>query len=61
MDATPRRFFTDVGKGTIDFKRIFAKAKQAGIRHYFYEQDETPGPPFDSARVSYEYLRSLTF
>jgi sugar phosphate isomerase/epimerase len=61
MDATPRRFFTDVGKGTIDFKRIFAKAKQAGIRHYFYEQDETPGSPFDSARVSYEYLRSLTF
>lgn len=61
MDATPRRFFADAGKGTIDFKRIFRKAGQAGIRHYFYEQDETPGSPFDSAKASYEYLRGLTF
>jgi sugar phosphate isomerase/epimerase len=61
MDATPKRFFADVGKGTIDFKRILHQAGQAGIRHYFYEQDETPGSPFDSAKTSYEYLRSLTF
>src|ERR1041385_7110540 len=61
MDATPNRFFTDVGKGTIDFRRIFRRARQAGIEHYFYEQDETPGSPFDSAKVSYEYLRALTY
>ena len=61
MDATPRRFFADVGKGTIDFKRVFRQAGQAGIKHYFYEQDETPGSPFESAKVSYDYLRALTF
>jgi len=61
MDATPRKFFTEVGKGTIDFRRIFHRAKQAGIQHYFYEQDETPGDVFASAKVSYDYLRSLTF
>jgi sugar phosphate isomerase/epimerase len=61
MDATPRRFFTDVGKGTIDFRRIFRRAGQAGIQHYFYEQDETPGDPFASAKASYDYLRALTF
>lgn len=61
MDATPRKFFTEVGKGIIDFKRIFARAKQAGIRHYFYEQDETPGSPFDAAKTSYDYLRALRF
>ena len=61
MDATPRKFFADVGKGTIDFRRIFRRAKQAGIQHYFYEQDETPGDPFASAKASYDYLRSLTF
>jgi sugar phosphate isomerase/epimerase len=61
MDATPRRFFADVGTGTIDFRRIFRKAGQAGIRHCFYEQDETPGSPFDSARTSYRYLRQLTY
>jgi sugar phosphate isomerase/epimerase len=61
MDATPRKFFTEVGRGRIDFRRIFRQAKQAGIQHYFYEQDETPGNVFASARVSYRYLRSLTF
>ena len=61
MDATARKFFADLGTGTIDFRRIFHRAKQAGIKHYFYEQDETPGSPFESARVSYQYLRSLTF
>jgi sugar phosphate isomerase/epimerase len=61
MDATPRRFFTPVGKGTIDFARIFKQAKQAGIKHYFYEQDDTGGSAFDAAAASYAYLRSLTF
>lgn len=61
MDATPRKFFTDVGTGTIDFVRIFRKAKQAGIRHYYYEQDETPGDPLASAQASFRYLRALQF
>lgn len=61
MDATPRKFFADVGKGSINFRRIFRRARQAGIQHYFYEQDETPGDPFASARASYNYLRALTF
>ncbi|HEV8599161.1 MAG TPA: sugar phosphate isomerase/epimerase [Gemmatimonadales bacterium] len=61
MDATPRKFFADVGKGSIDFRRIFRQARLAGIQHYFYEQDETPGDPFISAKASYDYLRSLTF
>ncbi len=61
MDATPRRFFTPLGRGTIDFARIFKQARQAGIKHYFYEQDEIEGSPFDAASVSYAYLKSLTF
>lgn len=31
----------DVGTGTIDFKAIFAKAGQAGIRHQFIEHDNS--------------------
>jgi sugar phosphate isomerase/epimerase len=61
MDATPRRWFTEAGRGTIDFRRIFRRSAQAGIRHYFYEQDETQGDVFKSAETSYTYLRSLTF
>jgi len=61
MDATPRRFFTPVGKGTIDFARIFKQANRAGIKHYFYEQDDTGGSPFEAATASYAYLKSLRF
>ncbi len=61
MDATPQRGFADLGKGTIDFARIFRKANQAGIQHYFYEQDSTPGPAMESAGVAFGYLKGLRF
>ncbi|HWT02492.1 MAG TPA: sugar phosphate isomerase/epimerase [Pyrinomonadaceae bacterium] len=61
MDATPRKYFTEVGRGVIDFKSIFARAGKAGVRHYFVEQDETPGSPFDSLKISMDYLRRLEF
>jgi sugar phosphate isomerase/epimerase len=61
MDSTPERYFTEVGRGVIDFKTIFAHSGEAGVRHYFVEQDETPGSPFDSLKVSIDYLRRLEF
>ena len=61
MDSTARRSFTEVGRGVIDFKSIFAAAGRAGVRHYFVEQDETPASPFESAKVSLDYLRRLRF
>ena len=61
MDRTPQKYFTEVGKGVVDFKRVFAQAKLGGIRHFFVEQDETPGPAIESARESCEYLKKLDF
>jgi sugar phosphate isomerase/epimerase len=61
MDATPTRFFTEVGRGTINFKEIFAGSDKAGIKHYFVEQDETPGSPFASIKMSIDYLKQLEF
>jgi len=61
MDATPQKGFTEVGKGVVDFKRVFAQAKLGGIRHYFVEQDETRGPAIESARESYQYLSRPDF
>lgn len=52
---------TDVGTSdVIDWKRIVAHAKEAGIRHYFVEHD-VPKDPFESLRASYTYLESLEF
>lgn len=61
MDATPKKYFTEVGRGTVDFKKIFAKASRAGIRHYFIEQDETPAEPVKSIEISLKYLKELRF
>ena len=61
MTPAPDKGFADLGKGVIDFKRIFRRAGQAGAKHYFYEQDVTPGPAFDSAKAGYEYLKQLRF
>jgi sugar phosphate isomerase/epimerase len=61
MDGTSKRFFTEVGRGTINFKRILEQSRQAGVKHYFVEQDEISGSPFESIKTSYEYLRKLRF
>ncbi len=48
----------DVGRGTIDFARVVARAEQAGVTHWFVEHD-VPADPMRTARVSYENLRAL--
>jgi sugar phosphate isomerase/epimerase len=57
MDNTEKKFFTEVGNGVIDFKAIFAKAKQSGMKYFFVEQDVCPGSPIDSISKSIDYLK----
>ncbi len=61
LDKTEKRGITEVGHGVIDFKTIFAKAPKGAIKHYFIEQDVTPGSPFDSLKFSIGYLKQLEF
>ena len=51
---------TEVGSGSIDWKRIFAKSQQAGIQHYFVEHDQ-PADPIASITASCAYLKKLEF
>ena len=51
---------TNVGAGSIDWKRIFAQAGKAGITHYIVEHDN-PKMPLDDLKASYAYLRELRF
>ncbi|MGV3641849.1 MAG: sugar phosphate isomerase/epimerase family protein [Adhaeribacter sp.] len=59
MDKTEKKFFTEVGNGSIDFIRIFAEAKKAGLSYYFVEQDQTPGNPIDSITTSFGNLKKI--
>jgi len=55
----PPTAFVEVGAGSLDFPAILEAAAQAGVRHYFVEQDQTPGDPVESLRKSYAFLASL--
>jgi sugar phosphate isomerase/epimerase len=49
---------TAAGSGAIDWKRIFAHANEAGIQHYFFEDDK-PKDAFVLLAASYKYLSQL--
>lgn len=50
---------TEVGNGSIDFKAIFAKAKQSGMKHFYVEQEYFTRPSIESARICIENLRKI--
>ncbi|PYO92081.1 MAG: sugar phosphate isomerase/epimerase [Gemmatimonadetes bacterium] len=56
----PEHKMVDVGQGKIDWKRIFAKKDQAGIKHFIVEHDQPP-QPFEDIATSARYLKSLEF
>ena len=58
--GAPEHKMADVGQGKIDWKRIFAKRDQAGIKHFFVEHDQPP-QPFEDIAASYKYLHELEF
>jgi sugar phosphate isomerase/epimerase len=51
----------ELGRGSVDYKPIFAAALAAGLQHYFVEQE---GPfarmsPLEAAQVDYDYLHAI--
>ncbi len=52
---------TELGKGSIDYKPIFAAAALAGVQYYFSEQE----PPIvgmtelEAAKINYDYMRAI--
>ncbi len=58
MDKTPQAGMTTVGQGIIDFPALFAKARQAGMKHFFVEHDNPPDA-MQFARDSYRYLKTM--
>ncbi len=48
----------EVGTGIVDFKHIFANAKESGMKYFFVEQDQAP-EPVQNVTNSYNYLKKL--
>jgi sugar phosphate isomerase/epimerase len=49
----------EIGQGNMNWKAILAACVDAGVEWYAVEQDICRGDPFDSLKISYDYLRSL--
>ncbi|MFC3502719.1 sugar phosphate isomerase/epimerase family protein [Micromonospora krabiensis] len=66
-DMDTNASFADLGDGLIDFGRIFAHEREAGIEEYIVERDDAGTPPrspadaLDTARVGFDYLASLRY
>ena len=52
---------TELGRGSIDYRRIFAAADKAKIRAYYVEQEPpfTEMPALEAIKIDYDYLKNL--
>ncbi|WP_433307169.1 sugar phosphate isomerase/epimerase family protein [Actinoplanes sp. CA-030573] len=59
--------FADPGAGLIDFGRIFARSREAGLVEYIVERDDAGTPPrtpadaLRTAEAGYDFLASIRF
>jgi sugar phosphate isomerase/epimerase len=64
LPATPdtppdKHISTELGKGTVDYRPIFAAARSAGIRYAFIEQETFDIPVLDALKIDYGKAKSL--
>ncbi|SHG36375.1 Sugar phosphate isomerase/epimerase [Flavobacterium micromati] len=58
MDKINQDLNTEIGKGAIDFKSIFAEAKLSGMKHFYIEHETNYYPnPIESVTESCSYVR----
>jgi sugar phosphate isomerase/epimerase len=51
---------TELGRGDIDYRPIFAAAKKADIQHAFVEQEEFDLSPMEALKIDADYMRTFT-
>jgi sugar phosphate isomerase/epimerase len=52
---------TELGKGVVDFKRLFANIDHIDDKHLYVEQESYPGTPLESVRQDFAYISTLEF
>jgi sugar phosphate isomerase/epimerase len=55
----PPQYFTELGKGTIDWPAILVQARLVGVKYAFVDQDDTSLPIPETLAVNRAYLRKL--
>lgn len=49
--------FREIGYGTLNWKELIPAAEAAGCEWYIVEQDTCPGDPFESLKMSFDYIK----
>ncbi len=58
MDKADKKMNTEIGNGSIDFKKILKSARLAGVKHYYVEQENNYQPNImGSIQTSSNYVR----
>lgn len=48
--------YAEIGNGNLNWEKIMEEAAKAGVKAYVVEQDTCPGDPFDSLKMSSEFI-----
>jgi sugar phosphate isomerase/epimerase len=48
--------FAEIGRGNLNWPEIIAAAEESGCQWFIVEQDTCPGDPFDSLKISFDYI-----
>ena len=58
-EKVPKEAFKEAGAGVLELPKILKAASETGTKHFFVEQDQTPGDPMASLKQSIAYLKKL--
>jgi sugar phosphate isomerase/epimerase len=58
-EKVPKEAFKEAGSGVLELPKILKAANESGTKHFFVEQDQTPGDPMASLKQSIAYLKKL--
>jgi sugar phosphate isomerase/epimerase len=50
----------ELGRGTLDYRKVFQAARSGHLRHYFVEQEAYDIPPYEALRIDAQYMQRLT-
>ena len=59
MDLEKHQIITEVGQGNLNWERILSVCDQSEFA--LVEQDICPGDPFESLKISYDFLHGMGY
>lgn len=57
IDENHDIMYSEIGYGNLEWKDVIAAADASGCEWYIVEQDECKGSPFDSIKMSFDYVK----